>query len=52
MFGKWADEMPPDKVLYKLRVFRLIWKFVRNQNISQMTIRFYKSLYRNKENLK
>jgi len=51
MYGKWADEIPPDRGLLNLRIFKLIWKFVRDQYVSQKTIKFYRSLYQSDRNL-
>lgn len=36
---------PPDKLFFKLRIVKLIWKYFDKERASRKTIQYYKSLY-------
>lgn len=40
-----GDPLPPDRPLYKLRLFRLLWQLAQNRRQTEKTIAYYKSLF-------
>ena len=42
------NQTPPDTALYRLRIARLLWQLVNNRDLSNKTIDYYTTLYKQK----